>query len=91
MGRLESKHWILIAGFLAATASVIGGLSHWSDLTQPSVVAGFLGQMSVLIGAVFTGAPQNPNLNALENPGRRDSDPVAPLGSVSDATRSKLS
>lgn len=93
MGRLEPKHWMLIAGFLGATAAVIGGLDHWADLMKPAVVAGFLGQLSVLIGAVFAGAPQNPNHNDFINPGRRMDDPQAiavALGEVSEATRSKL-
>lgn len=61
IGRLESKHWLLIAGFLTATATIVGGFDHWGDATKPAVVAGFLGQLAVLIGSVFAGAPQNPN------------------------------
>lgn len=91
MGRLESKHWALIAGFLASTATVIGGLDHWVDLLKPAVVAGLLGQTSILLGAVYAGAPPNPNLNPIDNPHRRETDPAAPpLGSVTDATRRNL-
>jgi hypothetical protein len=61
IGRLESKHWMLIAGFLTATATIIGGFDHWGDATKPAVVAGFLGQLAVLIGSLYAGAPPNPN------------------------------
>ena len=91
LSRLEPKHWALIASFLTASAALVGGLDHWADLFKPAIVAGLLGQLAVLIGAVFAGAPPNPNSNALSNPGRRDTDPVTvPMGTVSDATRSKL-
>lgn len=61
MGRLSGKHWAVIGGFLAATASVIGGLDNWHDLLKPAVVSGLLGQVAVLITSVFVGAPDNPN------------------------------
>lgn len=74
LNRLEPKHWMLIAGFLAATATVIGGLDHWADILRPAMVGGLLGQLAVMIGTLFAGAPVNPNLNALENPARRVTD-----------------
>lgn len=79
MGRLEGKHWVLIAGFLAASATMIAGLHSWSDVTTPAFVAGFLGQLGVLIGSVFVGAPQDPKLTATDNPARRATDPVVKL------------
>ena len=88
LSHLEPKHWTIIASFLAATASVVGGLDHWGDLLKPSVVAGLIVQLATLISAVFAGAPVNPNLTPAENPGRREGD--VPLGNVSDATRSRL-
>jgi len=76
MGRLEAKHWGLIAAFLAATATAMAGLDHWGDATKPAVVAGFIGQLAVLIGSLFAGAPPNPNHDPLDNPGRRVTDPT---------------
>lgn len=57
IGQLEPKHWMLIAMFLTATSSVVGGLDHWHDLMNPKVFGGFLGQLATLITAVFVGAP----------------------------------
>lgn len=93
IGRLESKHWALIGGFVVAVSVMIGGLDHWSDALHPAFVAGFVAQLGVLIGALFAGAPPNPNLNDVVNPARRATDPIPPetaLGSVSDATRRNL-
>lgn len=91
IGRLEPKHWLLIGGFLTSMAAMIGGLDHWADLTRPAFVAGLLGQVGVFIGAVFAGAPPNPDTNPLVNPGRRITDPVLPnVGSVTEATRRTL-
>lgn len=88
LSHLEPKHITIIAGFLMATAAVVGGLDHWADLLKPSVVAGLIVQIATLISAVFAGAPVNPNLTPVDNPGRREGD--VPLGSVSDATRRTL-
>ena len=93
LNRLEPKHWALIASFLTATAALIGGLDHWADLFKPAIVAGMIAQFAVMLGAIMTGAPPNPNSTALSNPGRRETDPspaTVPMGTVSDATRSKL-
>jgi len=88
VSRLEPKHWALIASFLGSTALVIAGLDHWGDFFKPAVVGGLLGQLSTLMTAVFVGAPPNPNLTDVSNPGRRDTD--ISLGSVSESARSKL-
>ncbi len=93
MGRLEPKHWVLIATFLASTATMMAGTHGWSDMTQPAFISGVLMQLATLIGAVFAGAPQNPNLNPVVNPGRRADDPIPPtttLGSVTETTRRNL-
>ena len=92
LNRLETKHWLLIASFLTATATVVGGLDTWADVLKPSVVSGLLIQFATLMGAVFAGPPPNPNHNALENPGRRARDPLPPtdLGEVTDTTRRSL-
>jgi hypothetical protein len=59
MTRLTAEHWALIAGFLAATATVVGGLDHWADLGKPAIVAGFLMQLAVLLRTIFA-APVAP-------------------------------
>jgi hypothetical protein len=88
LSHLEPKHWALIVTFLTADATLIGGLDHWADLVKPALVSGLLMQLATLIGAIFVGAPQNPNLTPIENPARRADD--VPLGNVSDETRSRL-
>ncbi len=93
MGRLEPKHWALIGTFLTALAGMLGGYDHWSDMTKPVVVMGIIGLIGSHLGAVFAGAPPNPNLDRFDNPGRRVTDstgPVSDLGSVSESTRSNL-
>ncbi len=82
MGRLEQKHWMLIAGFLTSTASVISGLDHWHDLVHPPIIAGLIAQLATLLGAVFAGAPPNPH----HRRNRRRTDGQH----VSDSTRRKL-
>lgn len=59
MKRLTTEHWLLIAGFFAATATVIGGLDHWEDIGKPAIVSGFLMQLAVLIRSIFS-APLKP-------------------------------
>lgn len=86
MGRLESKHWLLIASFLTSTAAVIGGLDHWADLFKPAVVSGLIGQVGTLIAAVYAGAPPNPKWRHGQHPRRRRGDDTH----VSDATRANL-
>lgn len=92
ISRLEPKHWALISGYLTSIALVVGGLDHWHDLLNPPIVAGLVTLTATFIGALFAGAPPNPNLNAIVNPARRASDPTPPdsLGTVTDATRRTL-
>lgn len=61
ISRLEAKHWVIIAMFLSATASVISGLDHWQDLLTPGVLGGLLGQLATVITSVFVGAPTKPD------------------------------
>jgi hypothetical protein len=75
MNRLQSKHWLLIAAFLASTAGMLAGMEHWGEVLKPGVIAGLLGQLAVQIGSLYAGAPENPNLDAATNPGRRADDP----------------
>ena len=92
MTRLEPKHWAVLGTFIVSLAAMVAGLDHWGDATHPAFVAGVLGQLGALVSAIFVGAPVNPNLSPNNNPARRADDPAIPpaLGSVSDATRSKL-
>lgn len=57
MGTLTAKHWALIGGMLSCMAISLNGLNSWSEALHPSVLAGFCGQLGVLIGAIFVGAP----------------------------------
>ncbi len=93
LAHLEPKHWALIAAYLVSLGTVIGGFDHWGDLGKPQVVSGLVMQFATMLGAIFAGAPPNPNLNGLNNPARRVNDPAPtppPLGSVTDATRRNL-
>jgi hypothetical protein len=54
---MTKTHWLLVGGFLTATASVIAGLDHWVDLTKPPIIAGLLMQLGTMIGALFASKP----------------------------------
>ena len=56
---MTKTHWLLIGGFLTATASVIAGLDHWIDIAKPPVVAGLLVQLGTMIGAIFSQKPSS--------------------------------
>jgi hypothetical protein len=73
MGRLEQKHWGLIVSFLTATATLIGSLQHWGDIS-PLFVAALLGQVATLLGALFVGAPPNPHTRHTRRHNDRVSD-----------------
>lgn len=92
ISRLQPKHWTLIAGYMTSVALVVGGQDHWRGILNPPIVAGLITLTATFIGALFAGAPPNPNLNAIVNPARRANDPTPPtsLGSVTDATRRTL-
>lgn len=59
MRNFEQKHWLLISGFLVATATMLSGVQHWHEVTRPAMVAGLLGQLGVVIGSLFAGAPKS--------------------------------
>ena len=85
MGRLQAKHWALIASFLTATFTVTAGLDHWSDLLHPAMLSGLGLQLATLISAVFVGAPKNPNVSIDSHPARRRNDRGRiDMGSVSE-------
>ena len=73
MGRLEPKHWALIAAFMASTGAVLAGLETWADAAKPAIVGGLLGQMAALIGSIFTGAP-SAGFTPMNHPARRRAD-----------------
>lgn len=77
IARLEPKHWTVIVAYLASTAVAIGGAAHWGDLLTPAAVSGFILQLSVLLTALFVGAPPNPNWTPEDHPGRRANDPAS--------------
>ena len=55
MKKLSAQHWVLIAGFLTATSVQLLTLGDsWEHILHPSFVAGFLGQLGVVVRLVFT-------------------------------------
>ncbi len=93
MGRLDAKHWTAIGAFLTALVAMLSGYDGWHDLTKMRVVLGIIGLAASHLVAIFTNAPENPNLGPYDNPNRRIDDPLPPsndLGSVTDATRANL-
>lgn len=57
MKNLGPKHYLLIAGFLAASGSLLGSLHGWDEVLKPSVLGGFAGQLGILITSVFVDKP----------------------------------
>jgi hypothetical protein len=53
MWRLTREHWALVAGFLAASALMVGSIEHWHEVTKTSFIAGWLFQLSTLIRTIF--------------------------------------
>ena len=53
----SKEQWMLLATFLAGTASVISGYGHWADLVKPNVFAGLILQLSIAIRLTFTETP----------------------------------
>lgn len=58
MPQFKAIHWLIFATFLAALASQMAGLDHWSDAIHPPFVAGIIGQIAALITAMFTKNPE---------------------------------
>lgn len=55
---LEPKHWILLSAFLGLLGGQISGLKHgWGDALDPTFLGATLGQLGVMIGAIYVGAP----------------------------------
>jgi len=55
---LEPKHYLLFGAFLISLGTQLAGLDHgWHDAVTPSFIGGLIGQIGVMIGAVFVGAP----------------------------------
>lgn len=56
--KLETKHWLVIAGLMTGFATQLLTAQHgWADIASPGFVAGMLIQLSSAITAIFVGAP----------------------------------
>jgi hypothetical protein len=54
---MQTKHVLLIGGFMAATAAVLNGMHTWDEIFKPGVVGGLLGQMALVITAMYQERP----------------------------------
>lgn len=57
MKNLQTKHYALVAGFLAASGAMLSSLHGWHEVMQPGVVGGFCIQLGILITSVFMDKP----------------------------------
>lgn len=58
MRGMTAEHWMLIAGFLAVVGMQLGTMGDsWHHLATPSFWGGALGQLALLIRAMFSEKP----------------------------------
>lgn len=50
---LKTKHYMLVAGFLAASGTMMSGLHGWNEVMTPPVLGGFFAQLAILVTSVF--------------------------------------
>ncbi len=55
--KLETKHWMVIAGLASSIATQLASQHGWSDTLTPGFIAGLLGQIATTITAIFIGKP----------------------------------
>ena len=55
---MDTKHYIVIAGFLASFAALIGGLPSWEAATSPLFASGVIGAIAAAIGAFYVEPPK---------------------------------
>lgn len=84
MRPLEAKHYVLLAGFLTALAAQVAGLQDWAAATKPVFIAGVIGQIAVVLGSLYAGAPGATG-QLIDR--RHDEPSPAPLGQIKDPTR----
>lgn len=72
MLNLQTRHWMLLAGLMAAIGVQLAGLKTWAEAASPLFVGGLFGQVAVVITSIFTERPRDPE--ALT----RSSDPGVP-------------
>lgn len=54
---MTRTHYLLLAGFMAAAATVLTGMDHWSEALKPAIVGGLLAQLATVIGAIYSDKP----------------------------------
>lgn len=54
---MQIKHWALIGGALAAIGAMGASAHDWSEVLTPSFVFGAIGQVGLLITAMYTERP----------------------------------
>jgi hypothetical protein len=54
---MTREHYILLAGFLAVVAMQVSTLEHWREGTSPQFIAGVIGQVAIVLRAIYTEKP----------------------------------
>ena len=58
MRRMSTEHYVLLAGFLAVVGLQLATMGDsWNHVLTPSFLGGFLGQVAILLRAIFTEKP----------------------------------
>ena len=60
MRHMKRTHWLLIAGLAGAIGLQLAGLNEWADAATPAFWGGLLGQVAVVLTAMFTDKPKPP-------------------------------
>ena len=64
MRGMTAEHWMLVAGFLAVIGMQLGTMGDsWQHLATPSFWGGALGQLALLIRALFSEKPSRHPVN----------------------------
>lgn len=80
MGKLETKHFAVIAAMLVGIGTQLAGAQHgWTDVMSPAFIGGMIVQMGTTVAAIFVGAPRDPDKRSRISDPQSDED-VARLG-----------
>jgi hypothetical protein len=54
---MQTKHVLILAGWLASVGTMVASLPSWSDATTPLFVGGLVGSLATQVIAVYMERP----------------------------------
>ena len=55
---MTGRHWAAVGAFLVSIAGIIGGQTHWSDMTSPVFVGALVANLGSFLIALFSDKPE---------------------------------